>query len=90
MVKINVKHEAVTWNPKTGTFSMYESDMRETGIGSAVWRKDTIALYNPETGTTVKANYSSTDSDGEDIAGWNYRGVNPATGKSFKVLVIND
>jgi hypothetical protein len=90
MVTINVKHGAVTWNSATGTFSMYESDMRDIGLGNAVWQKQTIALFNPETGTTVRANYVSADSDGEDIAGWNYRGFNRANGKSFRVLVIND
>ena len=92
---INIKHPMIHWNAEDALFSAELSDIEETTrfeITSMCRRAAPIWVENPKTCKMIKMTRSSVDTDasGEDVYGWWYRGFNPANGKSFKFLFIND
>lgn len=91
---IDITHPAIHYDKEDVTFvaelSMLENTRFE--ITDLCYRASPIWVENPKTGARLKMTRTKVDScdSGEDIAGWWYRGFNPANGKSFKFLFIND
>ena len=91
---INITHPAILWDPSDSTFAAELSSLETTRfeITNMCRRAAPIWVENPKTCKMIKMTRSSVDTDGsgEDVYGWWYRGFNPANGKSFKFLFIND
>lgn len=91
---IDITHPAISYDKEDATFVAELSTLERTRfeIADLCYRASPIWVENPKTGVRLKMTRTKVDSSdsGEDIAGWWYRGFNPANGKSFKFLFIND
>jgi hypothetical protein len=91
---IDITHPAISYDKEDLTFVAELSSLENTRfeITKLCFRASPIWVKNPKTGTTIKMTRTKVDcsDSGEDIAGWWYRGFNPANGVSFKFLFIND
>jgi len=91
---IDISNPAISYDKEDSTFVAELSSLERTRfeITDLCWRGAPIWVKNPKTGTQLKMTRTKVDSSdsGEDIAGWWYRGFNPANGRSFQFLFIND
>ena len=72
----------LSWNKDTQTFSGEASDLK----GKIGGGEKEIIVNNLKTGASVTFKFTKTDTDGEDVYGWNYKN----TEKGLHLLIIND
>jgi hypothetical protein len=91
---IDITHPAISFNKDKFTFVAELSSIENTRfeITDLCFKAAPIYVRNPKTGKQIRMTQTSIDSDssGEDIAGWWYRGFNQENKKNFKFLFIND
>jgi hypothetical protein len=89
---LDVTHPAIHYDSSDRTFSAELSSLGNKEIDRLCFEGKNIWVYNPKTNKQIMMHRTKTDTDssGEDVYGWWYRGYNYDKGVSFFFLFIND
>jgi len=77
---IHLNTNQFTYNKESKCFSAELSDLRNINP----YLDRTIIFTNPNTKKSAEFKFTKTDTDGEDIFGWNYQS------DELRLLIIND